>query len=296
MAFDWKTKLADATVAEGDPVELKVEVQGGTPTYKYEWKKDGQAAPNTKDEPSYKLEKAKKEDAGSYSVTVTDSAKATLHSDGAQLKVTGAVAGPPQLPAPPPLWSAGFARGALFLVAVAFGICIWPLFASESHLFKSADFARLISVQLLVMSLLAVAGGVYLGLLEFRGRARTAEERQAEKLEAKPDHVSTKDWSAAVSEAAKAAPETLKAFGTLSTAAAIFVVGLVFAGCATALAWHATPSATPTGASGTTGSSGATGASGTTGASGAPGTSGQTGPSGTSGSSGATGASGASGK
>ena len=148
----------------------------------------------------------------------------------------------PPAPTAPPMWSPRWALWALVLVTGGFAVVSWPLFWLEWRLVDDTESSQVLAVHLLLAALAALMLGAYVALLDFRGRARTAEEMKQAGVQ-----------GIGIGDIAKSVPDALKAFGQLSASAALMVVALVLAGCATALAWHAGPTAGGTG-TGTTSS------------------------------------------
>jgi hypothetical protein len=125
-----------------------------------------------------------------------------------------------------------FARSAALALVVVGVLVLWPLWVLSARVaFGDAparSFAELIAIQLVVVGVAVAFGALYVTLLEFHGRARAAQ--RAGEDESRPRGLA--------SEALKATPEILKAFGQLKPVAALLVIAALLFLCATALAWR----------------------------------------------------------
>jgi hypothetical protein len=133
------------------------------------------------------------------------------------------------------LWVGPFARTAARAVAVAAIVVLVPLYLALTDVLKGntdeAGFAAAIAVLLLAIGVFVVAAGIFLALLEFRGRARTLEElRDVLRAEAPEAEETT------LSELLKALPDSLKAFGQLRATAALLAMAAVLFVCGTVIA------------------------------------------------------------
>jgi hypothetical protein len=245
VPLSFTKNLTDLTVAEGKPARFEVEVTGGTKDYTYTWKKDG-APISGADKAVYEIGSVEPNDKGNYSVQVTDSSSPVQTAESATAALTVKSAASLLF-----VWDRRFAITAFFLLLGVFCAIAWPLFWLEVDLEGQSKSSQLIAVHLVIAALVALFVAAYVALLEFRGRARIIERATVEGA--------GKDFATAVTEVAKALPESLKAFGTLTVPAALMVVALFLAGAATALAWHNGAGAGSTGTVKTTGTSGRTG-------------------------------------
>jgi Caspase domain len=132
-----------------------------------------------------------------------------------------------------PVFDARFAKAAALTLVVVGLLVSWPLWIVSARVVfgdePAASFSELIAFQLVVAGVAAAFGGLYLALLEFRGRAR-AVELAGETAAPGARGLGT--------EAIKATPEILKAFGQLKPVAALLVIAALLFVCATVLAWR----------------------------------------------------------
>jgi hypothetical protein len=133
----------------------------------------------------------------------------------------------------PPVFDARFAKTAALTLVVVGVVVLWPLWILSARLVfddaPAGNFSELIAVQLVIVGVAVAFGGLYLTLLEYRGRARAAE-LAGESGEAGRRGLGT--------EAIKATPEILKAFGQLKPVASLLVIAALLFLCATVLAWR----------------------------------------------------------
>jgi hypothetical protein len=124
-------------------------------------------------------------------------------------------------------WRAGLALGIVFVLLV------WPLWILAARIIIGGSalerFPASVALTLVLVGVALAVGGLYLALLEFRARARVvAAAASAETVRAR----------GMASDVVTAAPDILKAFGQLTTVAALLVVATVLCICGTVLAWH----------------------------------------------------------
>jgi Caspase domain len=131
------------------------------------------------------------------------------------------------------LFDAKFARDAAFTLIFVAVLLLWPLWIISARVVfgdsPAASFSELIAIQLVIVGVAVAFGGLYLTLLEFRGRA-SAAAIASETEEGGRRGLGT--------EAIKATPEILKAFGQLKPVAALLVIAALLFLCATVLAWR----------------------------------------------------------
>ncbi|HEY0631104.1 MAG TPA: caspase family protein [Thermoleophilaceae bacterium] len=156
------------TVAEGEDATFTV--RAFDPSATYQWKRDGSVI-DGETGTSFTLAEPSVEDSGT-TFTVDVSVDGTTEtSSAAKLTVKKA-----QL-----AWYGSFATWTgivLCLVGVAGGIALWKLTDSVlDQLEGAAKFGAVAALQLLLVGFLLALGAMYLGLLEFRGRARALDRR-----------------------------------------------------------------------------------------------------------------------
>jgi hypothetical protein len=254
------------SVQVGDKATFTIKVSGGTEPYTIEWLKDGKKIESAPNRTIFTISKVVGSDQGKYSANVSDPGGAKGVSAKAQLTVEDATD-------TPLLWDQTFAISAATVLAIVFGIVMLPTWIGMAHVFppkgEELHFAGVIAAQTVVVGTLILFGGIYLALLDFRGRSRTKKE--LDELGGGRLRIFGPG-----DELAKAAPAIIKAFGELKAPAAAMAAGIALFICAAAVAWKAVPD-NNTSPSGPSGSSGPSGASGPAGTSGPSGTSGATG-------------------
>jgi hypothetical protein len=112
-------------------------------------------------------------------------------------------------------------------------LVLWPLAVVAARVVfgddPASNFSELIAIQLVIVGAAIAFGALYLVILEFRGRALAAALSE-EGAEVRQRGLGT--------EAIKATPEILKAFGQLKPVAALLVVSALLFICASVLAWR----------------------------------------------------------
>lgn len=92
-----------------------------------------------------------------------------------------------------------------------------------------------------IVGVLAIVAGIYLAVLEYRGRARTIAEIEAIRKAEQDLDPSIVGMTGVFDELFKVQPQSVKAFGELKAAFAAMLVGVILFVCATAIAWKASP-------------------------------------------------------
>jgi hypothetical protein len=228
------------SVKVGETATFEVKVSGGTEPYTYAWKKDGQAAPGAQSAAKYEIGSVTSESAGDYKVDVTDKDGKTVSSEAARLTVQ-------QKEGELILWNQEFAVKALGIAAIVlavlwlfFWIAAWRLLPENG---QEATFSGFIAMAAVIVGVLAIIAGIYLAVLEYRGRARTIDEIKAIR-DAEREVTRTEEElgiTGVFDELFKVLPQSLKAFGDLKAAFATMLVGVILFICATAVAWKAAP-------------------------------------------------------
>ncbi len=215
------------TVAAGMPARFEVVATGAT---EYAWANEaGPIAGATS--ATYVVTATAELSGTKYRVTVKNAAGESRISDWATLTVAAEV---------PVVYEPRFAAVAAAALLATFLVVLWPIWAIAGRVAfnKNVSFPAVIAVQLVIVGVLIALAGVYLSLLEFRGRARTMAELRPP---AGPEAAAVGDLGA-VDEVAKSIPEALKAFGQLKAPAAAMAVAALLFICATAISWRGLPS------------------------------------------------------
>jgi hypothetical protein len=219
------------TVTEGERAEFTVTAEGEGLTF--EWTEAGKPGKGTKTgsgtTSTYTIDSASRDQDGlEIRAIAKDKDGKTATSDPAKLTV--------RAKEETVLWVPSFAKTSAQVVCAAAAVVLLPLVIALYDILEGptgdTGFAAAIAAELVAVGVLVVAGGVYLALLEFRGRARTIKEisdlRAAQEGEALE--------GISVPDLVKALPETLKAFGQLramtallATAAVLFISATVIA-------------------------------------------------------------------
>jgi hypothetical protein len=213
------------TVVVGQTARFEVEASGDG--LEYRWRRNDQEVEGASAR-SYAFT-AQPSDSGAAFSALVSNAEGRRLSDPATLTVVGEV---------PLLFDPRFAIGAGAVLLAVFLLALWPLWVMGARVSGASmngvpAFSGVIAVMLMIIGVLVTLAGVFLILLEFRGRSRTlAEMRPAPRGDGR---------LGPAEELAKSLPETLKAFGQLKAPASILVVAAVLFICATVIAWRALP-------------------------------------------------------
>jgi hypothetical protein len=226
------------SVKDGETAQFSVDTDS-TPE-KFQWQKNGEDISRA-DESTYSFTATLTNNGEKYRVRITWPGGTEATSDEGTLTVSPGA----EKPSPPEttVWAPWTALlTGLILIGVTAG-ALWPIWKITSSLPTSANgqvpaFPGFIAGELVIAGVFLAMAGVFLAILEFRGRARLAKElRQAPGgggAEAPPADV------------LEQVPKILDAFGKLRGAATVFVVAAVLFICATFISWRALPVPAPT--------------------------------------------------
>lgn len=253
------TQPKGGDVAAGKTIELTVVAKDAD---RYEWFKGDSTTPipsavGAKYVPDA-LADGEKE--ATYKVVVysTDGQTATSEPAIIKLKTTPEADDKNDDPEREPLlvWDKTFAIAAAITVGLLFLAVLWPLWllakdvlTSDAVTGAAADaaaatdddgiltkFPAMVAVQLMIVGVFIALGGLYLSLLELRGRSRLPGELAAL---AKPAGRQT--FALATADLVKIVPEALNAFAKLRAPAALLAIAAVCFICATVIAATALP-------------------------------------------------------
>ncbi len=237
MALEVKG-LTTQSVLVGQTARFSVQVEGGDVTYV--WKRNGHVIPGQTSAGCSFLTTAA-DDGAEIEVIATkgsDSGSATT-----ELRVEDA----PILYDPKLVSAASGAMVGLWLLVsgVLVAGLIWAIQGLDDRL---SGMPWMVAVFLLVVGVASLLAGLFLALLEFRGRARTAEELAAAEPAGRAQVDSLADDAGGI---ISAIPEAIKSFGTLKTTSAFLVLAAVTFVAAAAIGWKGvegspTPTSTPT--------------------------------------------------
>ena len=219
------------TVAAGTPARFEVVADGAT---SWEWADESGPIAGAASA-AYVVTATAARSGSKYRVTVKNAAGEARISDWATLTVAAEV---------PVVYEPRFAAIAAAVVLGTFLVVLWPVWAIAGRVSfgKDVSFPAVIAVQLVIVGVLIALAGIYLSLLEFRGRARTVAELRPP---AGPE--SAVGGLGAVDEVAKSIPEALKAFGQLKAPAAAMAIAALLFICATVISWRGLPATSTTG-------------------------------------------------
>jgi hypothetical protein len=238
-----KKHPVDVLVREGDAATFKVEAEPGEANkpLKYRWYHRDEPVPTatngTAETDTLNLEAVKLADAGTYRVEVAENGEWTT-SNAAILSVE-------KKEERPLVWDPAVAKGAAEWLLVIGLIFLVPVVVVAARLAfaEVPEFPGVIATQLAMIGLLALLGGIYLAILDHRGRSRKAEELAEEVVQRELDIILAEREEERITgvpwvEALKAAPDALNAFGKLSAMGALLVTAIVLFIASAALGWR----------------------------------------------------------
>lgn len=220
----------DVSVEANAALTLQVTPDAPSDSVEFTWDKDGHALAEGLSEGNskYHVAVATEEHSGSYRVTAwrkgEDDAKSEEVQTAWQVSVAGAATPSPGQPPPPPLeWDAGFAR---WVVGVAVGLTVGMFAVVLVVAFLKEDIAWTIALGLLSVLAVLTCFGVAVALIDLRGRARAAQVVTDRSI---------------FGDALDKAPEILKAWGSLSLAAALLALAAIAIIALTVLGYRSLP-------------------------------------------------------
>jgi hypothetical protein len=228
-----KTPPQDVAVDEGDDAEFTATAEGTAPLT-FAWRRDDgdweEQEPGDATESTFRIPSATRTDSGAR-VRVKVKDKDGNWSDESAPAML-AVRSEEEIV----LWVKDFARNAAIAVGCAAGLVLLFVFLAVADVLRGptdeAGLAAVIALLLVAVGVFVVAAGIFLALLEFRGRARTLEELRAELRSSGAREIR----AAAIPDLIKVLPEALKSFGQLRATAALLATAAVLFICGTVVA------------------------------------------------------------
>ena len=240
---DGKLRLTgpeDQQTKVGGEAKFSVKATGGSGRYSFAWQEDGRPISDA-DQAFYTVSPTRRDDDGrTYKVVVTDAQDASRSASGSA-KLTVETGTPAPYPESPAWWSNHFAIWAAVALILVFVMLLWPVKWSVDELIGGgkSNLAAVIAMQLVAVGLLAMLGGLYLAVLEVRGRSVTYHQlRELLRLHhSRGERVDQGDVDL-TGEIFRGLPDVVRAFGQLRAPAAALILAAVCLLAATALAWQ----------------------------------------------------------
>jgi hypothetical protein len=221
-------------------LRLNASASGGTAPYSYQWRRNQAAIAGATNERLDRI--LTSEDLGAtFDVVVHDAASSAASKTSDPLTVSIAPADDA-----PVIWTVWFALVTGIVALGATALLVFPLWrgvkrGTDNLSQLPPHFPASVALDALLLGTVLAVAAVYLMLLEFRGRARTAEQILA-KPPASPELVGMMlADGAAAGDIAKSLPQIVDSFGKLKAPAALLVACVALFICGAAVAWRAIP-------------------------------------------------------